>query len=300
MDLLDQLRAFVATAQTGSFTAAAEQLGVSNRLTSKYVAELESELGVRLFQRTTRRVGMTPAGEELLTRAPALLDDLDALLGDVSEGSRGFSGVVRISAPVTFGESYITPMLGRFAQLHPHLTFDMRLTDDYVDLASDGIDIAFRLGSSDMQSIKARKLGVVQSVVAASPAYLAKHGTPKSVDQLADHACIIDSNRRAPKRWVFTQGSRERVVMVNGRFQVNSARAACDLALAGQGIVYSPFFAIAAAMQEDALVPLITDARCEDIPISAVYLEGRALPRKIRALIDFAVEDFKAHQKTAS
>ena len=115
MDITDELRAFVATAQTGSFTAAANQLGVSNRLTSKYVAELEARLGVRLFQRTTRRVGLTPAGEDLLARAPALLDDLDELLSGVAEGSRGLSGVIRISAPLTFGEIYVGAMLGRFA-----------------------------------------------------------------------------------------------------------------------------------------------------------------------------------------
>ena len=296
MDMLDQLRAFVATAQTGSFTAAADQLGVSNRLTSKYVAELEAQLGVRLFQRTTRRVGMTPAGEDLLARAPALLDDLDALLGEISEGSRGFSGVVRISAPVTFGEAYIAPMLGRFAMQHPNLTFDMRLSDDYVDLATEGIDAAFRLGVTDMLSIKSRKLGTMHSVVAASPAYLAKYGSPSTIEELADHACIVDTNRRNPRRWAIYQEGTEYAVMVAGRFQVNSARAACDLAVAGQGIVYSPDFAVADALKAGTLVPLFSDFTCEDIPVSAVYLEGRALPRKIRALIDFAVQDIRSSQ----
>jgi DNA-binding transcriptional LysR family regulator len=154
MDLIDELKAFVATAQTGSFTAAAEQLGVSNRLTSKYVAELESRLGVRLLQRTTRKVGLTPAGEDLLSRAPALLDDLDDLIGEVSEGSRGFAGVIRISASVTFGETYVTGMIDRFGQRNPALSFDLRLTDRHVDLASEGIDVAFRMGRTDTQSLK--------------------------------------------------------------------------------------------------------------------------------------------------
>ncbi|RYI11423.1 MAG: LysR family transcriptional regulator, partial [Acetobacteraceae bacterium] len=135
MDLIDELRAFVATGQTGSFTVAAEQLGVSNRLTSKYVAGLEERLGVRLLQRTTRKVGLTPAGEDLLARAPALLDDLDDLIGEVSEGSRGFAGVIRISASVTFGETYVTGMIDRFSQRNPALSFDLRLSDRHVDLA---------------------------------------------------------------------------------------------------------------------------------------------------------------------
>ena len=121
MDLVDELRAFVATAQTGSFTAAADQLGVSNRLTSKYVAELEERLGVRLLQRTTRKVGLTPGGETLLAQAPALLDDLEDLLAEVAEESRGLSGTIRISAPVTLGEVYVSDMLGRFARANPGL-----------------------------------------------------------------------------------------------------------------------------------------------------------------------------------
>ncbi|MEC7668964.1 MAG: LysR family transcriptional regulator, partial [Pseudomonadota bacterium] len=125
MDITDELKAFVATAQTGSFTAAADQLGVSNRLTSKYVAELEARLGVRLLQRTTRRVGLTPAGEDLLARAPAILDDLDDLLAEVAEGSRGFTGVIRVSAPVTFGEAYVVGMLARFATANPGVSFDL-------------------------------------------------------------------------------------------------------------------------------------------------------------------------------
>lgn len=157
MDLVDKLKAFVATAQTGSFTAAANQLGVSNRLTSKYVADLEAQLGVRLFQRTTRKVGLTPTGEDLLARAPALLDDLDGLLADVSEGSRGFVGMIRIAAPVTFGETYVAGMLGRFTQHYPELTIDLRLNDRQADLAAEGIDVAFRIGQSDMLSLKARK-----------------------------------------------------------------------------------------------------------------------------------------------
>ena len=164
MDLIDELKAFVATAQTGSFTAAAEQLGVSNRLTSKYVAELEGRLGVRLLQRTTRKVGLTPAGEDLLARAPALLDDLDDLIGEVSEGSRGFSGVIRISASVTFGEIYVADMLDRFGRQNPGLRFDLRLDDRHVDLAAEGIDVAFRLGRIDTRSLKARKIGSFRTI----------------------------------------------------------------------------------------------------------------------------------------
>jgi DNA-binding transcriptional LysR family regulator len=294
MDIVDQLRAFVATAQTGSFTAAADQLGVSNRLTSKYVAELETRLGVRLLQRTTRKVGLTPAGEDLLSRAPALLDDLDALLSEVSEGSTGFTGTIRISAPVTFGEIYVCGMLGRFAETNPGLSFDLRLRDDYTDLASEGIDLAFRVGQSEMLSLKSRKLGELHTLAVASPDYIARHGQPTGPEDLKRHACILDTNRRTPRRWTFHKDGAEVAVDVQGRFQVNSARAAADLAMAGHGICYAPRFALRDALDSGALVPVLAVGQAAMTPVSVVYLEGRALPRKVRALIDFAVSDIKS------
>lgn len=294
MDIIDELRAFVATAQTGSFTGAAQHLGMSNRLTSKYVAELETRLGVRLFQRTTRRVGLTPAGEDMLMRAPALLDDLDGLLADVAEGAKGYTGTIRISAPVTFGEAYVAGMLGRFGRSHPGISFDLRLNDQYVDLASEGIDIAFRIGHSDLLSLKTRKLGQFSSVAVASPAYLAEHGAPVSPDNLSDHACIIDTNRKSARKWVFRSGGKDLTCTVEGRFHVNSARAAVALAEAGFGIAYAPRFALCGPLAEGRLVPVLTEFEGTSGPISAVYLEGRPLPRKLRTLIDFAAEDIRS------
>ena len=293
MDIVDEIKAFVATAQTGSFTAAADQLGMSNRLTSKYVAELEARLGVRLFQRTTRRVGLTPAGEDLLARAPAVLDDLDDLLGSVAAEERGLSGVIRISAPITFGEIYVAAMLGRFASAHPGLTVDLRLSDAYADLARDGIDLAFRLGQSDMLSLKARKLGTFGSVAVASPSYVSENGTPKTPDDLATHACIVDTNRRVARRWTFHKDGAEHVVTVDSRFRVNSASAALELATAGLGIAYAPRFALCGRLDSGALVPVLDDYEGETGPLSAVYLEGRSVPRKIRTLIDFALDDIR-------
>ena len=293
MDIIDELKAFVATAQTGSFTAAADQLGVSNRLTSKYVAELERRLGVRLLQRTTRKVGLTPSGEDLLARAPALLDELDDLLGEVAEGSTGLSGTIRVSAPVTFGEVYVAGMLRRFAEANPGLSFDLRLSDAFADLARDGIDLAFRIGRSAMLSLKERKLGELRSLLVASPAYLAAHGSPEAPEDLAHHACIVDTNRQVPRRWGFRDGPVERTVLVQGRFQVNSARAAADLAADGLGIAYAPRFAIGDRLADGSLVELMAAFTGDTAAVKAVYLEGRTLPRKISALIDFAARDIR-------
>lgn len=294
MDITEELRAFVATAKAGSFTAAADQLSVSNRLTSKYVADLESRLGVRLLQRTTRRVGLTAAGESLLARASAVLDDLDELLADVSEGSHALGGVIRVSAPVTFGEIYVAGMLGRFATQNPELSIDLRLDDSFADLASEGIDVAFRIGRSDMQSIKSRKLGETHVIVVASPDYIAKNGAPGSPEELRGHDCILDTNRRNPRRWTFRKGVDERSVDVQGRFLVNSARGAVDLALAGMGICYAPRFALGDLLGSGRLVSVLNDFEGASTAVSAVYLEGRVLPRKVRALIDFAVGDIRS------
>ncbi|MCA0922324.1 LysR family transcriptional regulator [Pseudooceanicola nanhaiensis] len=297
MDISDQVRAFVATVQTGSFTGAAERMGISNRLTSKYVAELEQRLGVRLLQRTTRKVGLTPAGEQLMARAPAWLDEMEEMLGAVSEETRGFSGTLRISAPVTFGEVFVTDLLRQFSAPHPELNVDLRLSDAYVDLAAAGIDLAFRVGTPTTSSVVARKLGEIRSVMAAAPAYLDRHGTPAHPEDLRTHACIVDTNRRTGTHWALHRRNRPEEtasVDVVGRFMVNSARIARDLAVAGEGIVFAPEFILREDLKEGRLVPLLRDYDAPTSPLSVVYLEGARLPRKVRALIDFSVGHAKA------
>lgn len=291
MDIVDGLRAFVATAQTGSFTAAAERLGISNRLVSKYVAELEGRLGARLLQRTTRRVGLSPEGEDLLSRAPALIEAFDDMLAGARAGARGLTGILRISAPVTFGTLHVKDMLARFAALHPGLSIDLRLDDSYVDLAAGGIDLAFRIGAPGQQSLKMRRIGEIGARVVASPAYLAEHGRPETPEDLVGHVCIVDTNRRAPFRWLFRRAGTEIAARVQGRFMVNSAQVTCDLAAAGLGVAYCPDFVLAEALAQGRLVTLLDDYEGVSAPLSVVYLGGRALPHKVRALIDFAVQE---------
>lgn len=290
MDLVDGLKAFVATAQTGSFTQAAARLGISNRLTSKYVAELESRLGARLLQRTTRKVGLTPAGQELLSRAPALLDELNDLLDVVSDESKGLSGLLRVSAPVTFGEIYIKDMLGRFAELHPGLSIDLRMNDAVVDLATGGFDLAFRIGISEISSLKVRRLGVIRSSLVASPKYLSSHATPRTPLDLQEHVCIVDTNRRETQ-WVFLEDGKEIAFTPSRRYMVNSALVAKDWAMQGLGVTLCPDFVLRHDLEAGRLVPLLEHYDKLEHPFSAVYLAGNILPRKVRAVIDYAVED---------
>ncbi|MBE3640305.1 LysR family transcriptional regulator [Mangrovicoccus algicola] len=292
MDLLDGLRAFVATAQGGSFTAAADRLGLSNRLTSKYVAALEDRLGVRLLQRTTRRVGITPAGERLLARAPALLEEVDALIADVAEDRGGLSGVIRVSAPVTFGEIFVRDLLGRFAALHPALIPDLRLDDAHSDLAAGGIDLAFRIGTPETAALTRHPLGWIGTRLVAAPAYLARHGTPRTPRDLPRHRCLLDTNRRLPDRWRLDGPQGPEEIRVPGHLLANSARVIRDLAIAGHGVALLPDFVLPAALESGDLVALCPGYRGETLPVAAVWLEGRRLPRKVRALVDFAHEDF--------
>lgn len=294
MDLVDGLKAFVATAQTGSFTQAAERLGISNRLTSKYVAELEARMGARLLQRTTRKVSLTPSGRDLLMRAPALLDELDDMLGAISEDSQGLSGLLRIAAPVTFGEIYFSGLLGRFAAEHPGVRIDLRLNDAHVDLATEGFDLAFRIGTPEASSLKVRTLGAIKSQLVASPEYLARNAVPRTPADLSSHACIVDTNRRNAL-WTFFDGAEEIRFTPSRQLMVNSARVARDWAINGYGIALCPEFILKQALAEGQLIPLLDRYDTRTHPICAVYLAGNVLPRKVRALIDFALEDFRIH-----
>lgn len=292
MELISGLRAFVATAQSGSFTRAGQQLGLSNRLVSKYVAALEERLDARLLQRTTRRVGLTPAGERLLARAPALLDGLDEMMTEVAEDGSGLSGVLRLSAPVSFGEAYVAPMLRRFMAANPALSVDVSLSDSYVDLAAEGVDLAFRVGESRQGALKVRKLGTTEAVLVAAPSYLAQHGRPLQLQQLSEHSCLLDKNHEAADRWLLTCEGEEQSVSVTGRYSINNAQVVRNFAVAGEGIGFSPRFVLGDDLSTGRLERVLPAYSSPEIPVSVVYLQGRVLPRKVRALIDFAVEDF--------
>ena len=293
MDVIDGLKAFVATAQTGSFTQAAERLGISNRLTSKYVAALEKQMGARLLQRTTRKVGLTAAGQQLLARAPALLDELDDLLGEVSSESVGLTGLIRVTAPQTLGEIYINDLIVRFLAMHPNVSIDLRLSDDFVELASSGIDLAFRVGEPNIASLKVRRLGMLTSTVVASPEYLQKHGEPKRLEELSLHTCIIDTNRRDDTRWTLAQNGESVSVILPRKLMVNSALIAKKWAVNGCGIAFCPQFVLEDELETGQLKALLPDYDMPVFPICAAYLAGNVLSKKVRALIDFAVEDIK-------
>lgn len=290
MDLVDGMRVFVAAVETGSFAGAAGRVGISPKLASKYMAELEARMGTPLLYRTTRRLGLTTAGQRLMAQAPDWLDQLDEMASGLRDEQRGLSGTIRISAAVTHGEMVIAPLLRRFRTAHPDLVIDLRLSDRFVDLVADGIDLAVRIGKLDDSALMARRLGRMSLVLVASPGYLRNRGHPATPDDLPGHSCIRDTNMRGDGSWPLIDGGQERRVRVTGHFLVNSARSARDLALADEGIAFCPDHVVRDDLDRNRLVQVLPHIRGPRLDIHAVYLRQRRMTRRSRDLLAFLVE----------
>jgi len=300
MDLVDGMRVFVASVETGSFSGAASRLGMSPKLASKYMAELEARLGTQLLHRTTRRLGLTAAGEQLMARATDWLNDLDDMTGTLREARRGLSGTLRISAPVTYGELQLMSLLHRFRAPHPDLVVDLRLSDRFVDLAAEGIDVAIRIGRLGDSALVARKLGETSLVLVAAPAYLDREGRPKALSDLSHHVCIRDTNMRGDGAWPLIEGDEMQRIAVAGPYLVNSARLACDLTVAGEGIALCPDYVVRADLASGRLEHVLPDIAGPRLDIHAVYLGQRRLARRTRAFLDFVAEAMKSDLNSAS
>lgn len=294
MDLVDGMRVFVASVETGSFSGAAARLGMSPKLASKYMAELETRLGTRLLQRTTRRLGLTAAGETLMAQAPDWLDQLDEMTGGLREARRGLSGTLRISAPVTFGELKVLQQVRRFREPHPDLVIDLRLSDRFVDLAAEGIDVAIRIGQLGDSALIARRLGQSSLLPVASAAYLDRAGRPQRLEDLSRHACIRDTNLRGDGAWPLTRDGEMHRIPVRGAYLVNSTRMARDLAIAGEGIALCPDYMVQADLDEGRLERILPRTVGPRLDIHAVYLGQRRLARRTRAFLDFTAANLMA------
>jgi len=294
MDIIDGMRTFVAVVNTGSFTAAAERLGLSQALVSKYVGQLEARLGVRLLNRTTRRLSLTEVGRSYHQRCTELLESFDELEAAVKARQSAPQGQLRISAPVALGELHITPMIIEFLQREPGISVDLRLSDRFVDLLEEGVDLAIRMGELEDSRLVARRLGSSRLVACAAPAYLQRAATPDHPRALADHVCILDSNLRSSPNWFFQENGERLGVRVAGRMVANSARAAREVALGGMGIALCPDYVVAADLREGRLVPVLEAFTPPALGIYALYPQGRYLAAKVRAFVDFLRERFAA------
>ncbi len=242
-DRLTGMQVFQRVAALGSFSAAARALGMSQTMVTKHVEALERHLGARLFQRTTRRLTLTEAGSRYRASAERILAEIEEAEREVSATTTDLTGTLRLNLPLAFGIREVVPALIDFAALYPALTIDIGLSDRFVDLVEEGWDLAIRIGRLGDSSLIARKLAPIRTMVCASPAYLARHGVPRTVADLKDHNCLGYTlpTPASAERWVFSQDGTV-VVPISGSFRANNGDALREAAVAGIGIIDQPLF----------------------------------------------------------
>jgi len=294
MDTLTRMRAFIDVVEAEGFSAAARKIGRSKALLSKYVRELEDELGARLLNRTTRQFSLTEAGHTYYHRAIEIIRDIDALQDAVSETSSDARGRIKLSAPRTFADAVIGQSLIDFCLAHPEIVLDVRLDDRFVDMVEEGFDLAIRITRLQDSSLIAKRLSPFHSVLCGAPSLIERVGKPERPEDLHDKPCIIDTNARSRNNWHFrnTDGSMM-TVTVNGPIEVNSPVATKTAAIAGLGFCSLPAFIAEEEIERGRLIPCLDEFIIRDGGIYAVYPHRRYLPAKIRALVDFLTQWFK-------
>lgn len=294
MDRLSEMEAFATVVDQGGFTDAAKKLGISKSAVSKHVSSLEARLGARLLNRTTRRVSPTEIGLAYYDRARRVLNDAGEADALVTAMQSAPSGTLRVSIATDFGVNHISPILGKFLHAYPDITVNMVLNNRYVELISEGFDMAIRVGELEDSSLRARKICETRRRMIAAPSYFERYGRPQKIDDLNDHKLLHYSNSSSNNVWKLTAPSGEkRQVRTEGWLTVNDGQSLLNAAVGGLGIAYLPSFLYAESLRSGLLVDVIPDLPVETQGIYAVYLPGRYIQPKVRAFIDFLVERFK-------
>ena len=291
MDRLDTMEAFVRVADARSFSEAARRLRLSKSVVSRQVSALETQLGARLFHRTTRSLSLTEIGLAYYERCSRILAEIEEANLSVSNLQAEPRGKLRINAPMSFGVLHLAPMLPRFLERYPQIDIDMAMNDRFVSLVDEGFDVAVRIGKLEDSSLIARYLAPIRVIVCASPTYLKRHGTPNTPADLATHCCLTYSNVASPDEWSFqTLEGKRWPVEVKGCLRVNNGDTLREAALGGAGIVTLPSFIVGRDLQAGTLVSLLSDYVAQDLPLHAVYPHNRHLSPKVRAFVDFLLE----------
>lgn len=294
MDRLSEMEAFATVVDQGGFTDAAKKLGISKSAVSKHVSSLEARLGARLLNRTTRRVSPTEIGLAYYDRARRVLNDAGEADALVTAMQSAPSGTLRVSIATDFGVNHISPILGKFLHAYPDITVNMVLNNRYVELISEGFDMAIRVGELEDSSLRARKICETRRRMIAAPSYFERYGRPQKIDDLNDHKLLHYSNSSSNNVWKLSAPSGEkRQVRTEGWLTVNDGQSLLNAAVGGLGIAYLPSFLYAESLRSGLLVDVIPDLPVETQGIYAVYLPGRYIQPKVRAFIDFLVERFK-------
>jgi DNA-binding transcriptional LysR family regulator len=291
-DRLQELSVFTRIAESGSFSRAGLELGLSQPSVSRIVGELEARLGVTLLLRTTRRITVTDAGALFLDRAREILSQIE----DAEDAARGLDslrGIIRLAIPVVYGTREIIPRLPKFLEMHPLLRVEMSVVDARQDLVAEGADVAIRLGELDDSAFGARKLVTLQRMLVASPAYLRARGTPKTPADLASHDCIFGPGNFGRETWSFNRDGTEVSVAVRGRIHTDSGPGAFASVMAGLGIAMVSTVMAGAEVKAGALAPLLRGYKLSPVDVHAVFPGGPRPSAKVRALVDYLAEELR-------
>lgn len=291
-DPFNGIAVFMQVVQTGSFTRAAERLDMSRSGVAKSIARLEATLGVRLFQRTTRRLNLTEEGRRYGDGCLRALAELEDAQAQVTAQQRALSGRLRVDLPVVFGRRWVLPVLLDVVTRHPALELNVSLTDRRVDLIEDGIDLAIRIGPlHDSATLIARPLGLQQAVLVAHPDYLARRGSPQLPDDLHQHACITFGSAGQTRPWHFLDHTGRRQEMsIRGRLALNHSEAILDAALAGHGIALLADWLVAEHLRAGRLTRVLPEARTQGFPIHAIWPKTPRLSLRVRHVVDLLIE----------
>ena len=293
MDRTAEMAAFVRTVQNGGFTAAARAMDLTPSAVSKLVTRLEDRLGVRLLQRSTRRIEITPEGDAFFRRARDILGALDEAEAEVMETRSSPRGRLRLVCGAAFGAHQLTPVVPEFLALYPKITLDLTLTDVRARSREENFDLALRVGPLDDSSVVARRICSLERLVVASPNYLEANGCPQHPDELVHHRCLWNSSLPALRDWPFKEGDGLRIIHVDGPVGVNNNETLMNLALAGVGIARLRDLMGGGALRTGTLMRILAaHAHQEPVTLFATYASGRNLSPKVRVMIDFLTERF--------
>jgi DNA-binding transcriptional LysR family regulator len=291
MDSLAAMRIFLRVAELGSFTRAADQLGLPKGNASAAVQRLESDLGTRLLHRTTRRVEMTQDGSAFFERCRDVLGEVDALQGMFREGA-ALQGRLRVDMPVAMARNHVLPRLPEFLDAHPQVEMELSCTDRRVDLVREGFDCVLRIGPLGDANLHARPLGSLRMVNCASPGYLKAFGTPRRLTDLSRHRLVhyASSLGGRPAGWEWVEDGRPATVPMLGVLTVNNTDAYQAACLAGLGLIQAPAIGVRPHLESGALVEVLPRHRPESMPVSLVYASRRQLPARVLAFMDWLAQ----------
>jgi DNA-binding transcriptional LysR family regulator len=281
------MNSFIRVVETGSFSAVAREFGTGQPNVSRHVASLERHLGTRLLHRSTRKLTLTPEGERYYIEARRVLD----AMGEAESNARGEDaprGLLRVACPTLLGRSHVLPHVKSILERFPDMQIDLQISDRYVDLVEEGVDLAIRIGVLKDSALKARRVGTAERVCVASQEYLEEHGEPMLPMELSNHDCIVYTLASAGSIWSF----RDIDVAVHGRFRVNTPDGIRGAVLDGMGIAYSPAWLFEDAIRDGRVKSLLASHRGPPVPIHFVYAANRLLPSRTRVFMDFIAAAF--------